>query len=197
MRFTARLFLLVLTVCAAPAQAETQPIDVLREHVQSGIAVLKDTAYTGAEQAQQQRLCAIAHGMIDAAMFSRLVLGGHWQRFSAAERDEFVDVFGEFLCRYYLGRLQARYSNEQVSFIGQTFTTENRAVVTASVVWQDIKLPIKVRMLRREGRWRAYDMVVTGISAVMLYRAQFEALLLRSSPAAIIDDLRRRIAEQG
>lgn len=197
MRTAARLLVLLLAVRAAPAAAETQPIDVLREHVAAGIAVLQDNAYAGAEQARQDRLCTIAHGMFDATTFSRLVLGGHWQRFSAPEQEEFVNVFGEFLCRYYLGRLQARYSSEQVRFAGQTFKAEDRAVVAASVVWQDLEVPLEVRMLRREGRWRAYDIVVSGISAVMLYRAQFEALLLRSSPAALIDDLRSRIAEQG
>ena len=52
-------------------------------------------------------------------------------------------------------------------------------------------------MVRRNGRWRAYDIVVAGISAVLLYRAQFQARLLEATPADLISELRRRIEDQG
>jgi phospholipid transport system substrate-binding protein len=183
---------------SAAATTEQQPIDVLREHVAAGIAVLSSDATKTAENyiAQQQQLCAIARERFDLYAFSRLVLAGNWREFSGPQQNEFVDVFGEFLCRYYLGRLQAHYSNEHVSFDGQTIKTANRASVAVMVEWRDLNIPIEVRMTRRGGQWKAYDIVMAGISGVMIYRAQFEALLVESSPADVIKELQRRIDKQ-
>ncbi len=187
----------LLVPSTGAAEEAEQPIEVLRRHVSAGIAVLQDERYGEASEAQREQLCAIAREMFDIYAFSRLVLAGHWRDFSDAERGEFVEVFGEFLCRYYLSRLQRRYNSEQVSFSRQSFSSEHRASVEASVVWQDIEVPVEVRMVRREGRWRAYDLVVAGISAVMLYRAQFETMLLKNAPGDLIAELRRRIETQG
>ncbi|MCB1748563.1 MAG: ABC transporter substrate-binding protein [Gammaproteobacteria bacterium] len=190
------LLLALPGVAANPLQ---QPIDVLREQVAAGIEVLKDPAYDdpATHAAQRERLCAIANGMFDVYAFSRLVLMGGWNDFDAAEQDEFVSVFGDFLCRYYLSRLQLYYADEEVRFGAQEMKSDTQAVVSASVLWQGNSIPVEVRMGRRAGRWRAYDILVGGISAVLVYRAQFQPLLLTSSPREIIADLRRRIAEQG
>ena len=183
---------------SAAATTEQQPIDVLREHVAAGIAVLSSDATKTAHDpiAQQQQMCAIAREMFDLYAFSRLVLAGNWQHFSGPQQNEFVEVFGEFLCRYYLGRLQTHYSNEQVSFDGQTIKAANRASVAVTVEWRDVNIPIEVRMTRRDGHWKAYDIVMAGISGVMIYRTQFEDLLLKSSPTDVIKELQRRIDEQ-
>ena len=61
----------------------------------------------------------------------------------------------------------------------------------------ELDVDVEVRMTKRNGRWRAYDMVAAGISAVLLYRAQFETHLLQHSPEHLIDTLRQRMLEQG
>ncbi len=195
-RYAVLVALSTALLAASNVAAEQQPIDVLREHIAAGIAVL-----TAAERrdsdTEREQLCALTREMFDVDAFSRLALAGNWKTFSATEQAEFVSVFGEFLCRYYISRLQARYTSEEVRFLGQTFSAENRASVKASVTWQDLEVPVEVRMVRRDGRWKAYDLVVAGISGVLVYRAQFEATLLQSTPRDLIADLRRRIEEQG
>ncbi|MGE0483597.1 MAG: phospholipid-binding protein MlaC [Gammaproteobacteria bacterium] len=193
------LYALLATFPGSAANTVQQPIDVLREHVAAGIAVLEDPAYDdpATHDAQRARLCGIANEMFDVYAFSRLVLMGGWNDFSRAEQGEFVAVFGDFLCRYYLSRLQLYYTDEEVRFGMQEMKSDSQAVVSASVLWQGNSIPVEVRMGWRDGRWRAYDILVSGISAVLVYRAQFQPLLLGASPRAIIDDLRRRIAEQG
>jgi len=184
-------------VSAAPT--DEQPIDVLRTRIAAGLAVLTDPAYADpARHAEQQtRLCEIANDMFDTHTFSRLVLMASWNKMSVDEQTEFVSVFGEFLCRYYLSPLQEYYANEEITFADQEFRSKTRASVTASVVWRGTEIPFEVRMVHREGRWRAFDIAVSGVSAVLIYRVQFQPLLLKSTPRALIDDLRQRIAEQG
>lgn len=194
----ALLFTLLVVQLAALA-SEAQPIDVLRAHVSAGIAVLNNDGEDSAEDYtnQQQQLCAIAHEMFDIYAFSRLVVADNWSAFSSVEQNDFVATFGEFLCRYYLSRLQAHYSNEQVSFTSQSIKSPNRAVVSVTVRWRNTDVPIEVRMALRDNRWRAYDIVMAGISGVMLYRAEFQSLFARSSPQGVLDELRSRVNRHG
>jgi phospholipid transport system substrate-binding protein len=176
------------------APAQQQPIDVLRAHFASGIAVLEQA--TPDVQAQQNTLCALAHEMFDFQAFSRLVLAADWKKFDAEEQREFTGVFSRFLCRYYLSRLQSHYRQQPIDFDSQTFASETRATVNAKVQWRDLTVPFAVRMTRREGQWKAYDLVIAGISGVLIYRAQFQSFLRQSEPGELIAELRRRVAEQ-
>jgi phospholipid transport system substrate-binding protein len=178
----------------AQAFAGEQPVDVLRANVARGLAVLNDPAYEAPAQrsAQRERLCEIAQEMFDPRLFSKLALGAAWKRFNATEQNEFVATFGAYLCRYYLSRLQAYYTDETVEFVHQEFKSAALATVKVEVLWQEQRVPVTIRMALREGRWKAYDLVFMGVSAVLVYRTQFEDALRESTPAALIQSLRDR-----
>jgi phospholipid transport system substrate-binding protein len=131
--------------------------------------------------------------IFDPVLFVRLALASDWKKFTIEEQAEFSNVFSRFLCRYYLPRLQERYGGERVNFTKQKFRSENRVSIEAEVLWEGLKVPIEVRMVLTGGQWKAYDLVVSGISAVMIYRAQFRAVLRKGSPADLIDEIRGKI----
>lgn len=187
------------TETGAPKTESAAPIEVLRAHIDQGIAVLTDEAYRDESQfeAQQQRLCEIARDMFDAYAFARLTLASNWKDFNDSERQEFIAVFSDFLCRYYLSRLQRRYSEESVTLNEQTLKSETRASIKATIRWNELDIDIEVRMAKRDGRWRAYDLVAGGISAVLLYRAEFATHLSQHPPAHLIETLRQRMLDQG
>lgn len=193
--FVGLLFAVVLAhAAAARARAAEQPIDVLRTNVTRGLEVLNDPQYRDPAQrtAQRARLCEIAQEMFDPYLFSKLALGTNWQRFSATQQREFVATFGAYLCRYYLSRLQAFYTDESVDFVQQEFKSDAIATVTVEVLWQERRVPVQIRMALREGRWKAYDLVFMGVSAVLVYRTQFDDALRESTPAALIQSLKER-----
>lgn len=172
------------------------PLEVLRTNVTKAIAVLKDPRYQDAAQkpAQRGRLCEIAQEMFDPYLFSKLALGVAWERFSASERQEFVDSFAAYLCRYYLTQLQEHYDDESVTFLRQVYRSPQIARVEIEVLWQDARVPVKIRMALRDGHWKAYDMVLMGVSAVLVYRTQFDDALRKDTPAALIQSLREKTA---
>jgi ABC-type transporter MlaC component len=55
---------------------------------------------------------------------------------------------------------------------------------------------VEVRMLNRNSTWKVYDIIVLGISGVMNYRAQFQALFSNSTPSQVIGRIRDRIKEE-
>ena len=53
-----------------------------------------------------------------------------------------------------------------------------------------------VRMLKRNDTWKVYDIIVLGVSGVRNYRAQFQTILLKQSPAQVIGLIENRIKQE-
>jgi phospholipid transport system substrate-binding protein len=123
------------------------------------------------------------------------VLGSGWYKFSQRQRIEFVKVFSEFLGKFYLGKLQNRYSGQKINFIGQKMITDTRAMVDIEVIWEKVKIPVTLRVTNRSGKWKVYDLTALGISAVSNYRAQFKSIIKKESPPQIIARLKDKIAK--
>jgi phospholipid transport system substrate-binding protein len=186
-------FLLVLTAIPALAGGD-EPIDALRKGVEEGLRILEDPEFSGADQreVQQQKLRLIMEQLFDFYEFSRRVLASKWKDFTPVQREEFVDVFTKFLAKYYLGKLQEKYSNESLIYVGQELTTPTHALVNVEVVWKGQPIPIDLRMIKRKGLWKVYDIEFVGISAVKNYRAQFHTVLQTETPAQVIEMLKMR-----
>jgi len=158
--------------------------------------VLEDPQFedVSRKQEQQQLLWEIMLQVFDINEFSRKVLASQWYKFSAPQRNEFVKVFGEFLGKFYLGKLQDRYSGQKVNFIRQQMISSSKALVDIEVTWKKLKIPLTLRMTNRSGQWKVYDLSALGINAVSNYRAQFKSILSKESPKQIIGRLKGKIA---
>jgi len=186
----------LLIFAAIPALADgDQPVEALRKGVEAGFRILKDPDFRDTEhkEAQQQELRIIFEQLFDFRIFSKKVLASNWKNFSPAQRKEFVTVFAEFLGKFYLGKLQEKYKDEKLIYDGQEMISATRALVYVKVVWKGQEIPVDLRMIKRRGLWKVYDIEVLGISAVRNYRAQFRSLLSKETPAQVIDRIKERI----
>lgn len=193
------LLLCLLVLFAIPPLAHAQaPIDMLEKTVKRGIALLKDPQYQIAskKKEQQELLCDTASQVFDFREFSRRVLSSKWHSFTSKQREEFVEVFAEFLCKYYISRLQERYKDERVIFLSQHFVGNRTALVRVNVLWKGVEVPVEVRMLKRNSTWKVYDLVILGVSGVKNYRAQFQALFRNDTPSQVIGRIRQRIKQE-
>jgi phospholipid transport system substrate-binding protein len=183
-----------LLLAPAAGHCET-PLEALQFHIESALEVLNDPAYAdeSRQDLQQQELWRLLQAVFDFEEFSRRVLARNWQRLSPRQRREFVDLFGRFLGRFYLSRLQMHYSNETVDFIGQQRVGETESLVDIHVIWRNREIPAQVRMVKRRGKWKACDVTVLGISAVSNYRAQFEAIFRRETAEEVLARLQEKL----
>lgn len=192
---------LVLLMAAMLAMAATahgaQPSDTVRQGIEDARRILKDPFYQPADRKamQQERLRDVLYRDFDFMEFSRRVLADKWALFSPAQRQEFVQVFSRFLADYYLSRLQNHYTDETVAVREQAFTAPGKAWVRAMVIRRDLEFPIEIRLHDRGGGWKIYDLSALGISAVQIYRAQFQELLRTQSPGEVIDLIKSRLEE--
>ena len=190
------LILCFLVLAASPSMAYgDEPIEALRKGVQEGLQVLQGPKFTDQElkEAQQQKLRLILERLFDFHEFSRRVLASNWKNFTPSQRKTFIEVFTEFLGKFYMGKLQEKYKDERLIFESQEFKTPTRALVHIRVVWKGQKIPIDLLMIKRKGQWRVYDIQFLGVSAVRNYRAQFNSLLRKETPDQVIERMRQKI----
>ena len=192
-----RAFILGLIIFSTPSVLlALEPLEAVRQNIEKGIRVLEDPQYEddSRKQEQQQVLWKIMQQTYDFKEFSRKVLASHWYKFSPAQRSEFVRVFSEFLGKFYLEKLQDRYSGQKVHFLKQQMISDSRALVEIEVTWKKVKVPLTLRMTNRSGQWKVYDLSALGINAVSNYRAQLKSILSNESPKQIIARLKDKIA---
>ena len=187
---------IILADLSAFAYAE-QPLEALQKAIDQGVRILNDPTYKDYDQKdiQRQKLSEILNQIFDFKEFCRRVLGTNWLKFTPQQRTEFTEFFAKFVNVYYLRRLQDKYNNETLIFVGQNLTSYSKAVVHVVVLWKKLEVPVEIKMIRRGDSWRAYDIVALGISGVRFYRGQFQAILRKESPAQVIDRLKVKISK--
>ena len=120
-------------------------------------------------------------------------LGGQWDKLGERERQEFVDLFTELLTATYLEQMHA-YSDEEVTFLNERLEG-NHAEVKSIMVGKKTEIPMDYRLMKKGDDWKAYDVLIDGISLVQNYRGQFTKILRSSSYEHLVQILRDKIVQ--
>jgi phospholipid transport system substrate-binding protein len=194
------LALLVLLPLGRPVAAG-EPMDVLKAPMDKALALLRDPTYEtddpGKKAEQREKFWAIVEQVFDFKELSKRTLANNWKNFNDDQQAQFAQVFSELLGNIYVDRIQGEYSDETIEFSEQ-FIHDSRplAVVKTFIVSARNRIPVDYSLLQQDGAWRVYDVKVEGISLIKNYRSQFKEILSRDSPDDLIEQLKRKVAEQ-
>ena len=191
------LFLLSITAladgAAAPAAATT-PDQVVQQTAKE----VFDTVNSKKAELQKdpQQLYAIVSKILlprfDFALSSQLVLGQAWRTATPEQRKAFQDAFFKYLTRSYADALvKGNYSERNVQVEPfRAGSDPDRATVRTKVL-PNSGQPVEVDyVLRKEdGGWKAFDVVIEGISYVHNYHDQFGPEIQKSGLDALIKRL--------
>ena len=123
--------------------------------------------------------------------FSRRAVGREWQAFSPVEQEQYIHAFSDLLFHTYYSRSNNIESTDIV-FVKELPLGKNRFEVQMKFVRSNGDIPITYRLVKTKGQWRAYDIIVEGISLVSNYRSQFTDILSKGTPADLIQILREK-----
>lgn len=182
----------VIALLAAPARAIT-PTETLKPAAEEVTRILEDPALKSLPQDRQARVRAVMNDLFDYPEIAMRVLGRHWRSLSQSERDEFVQLFRQFLDHTYLPRISL-YRGERVRFVGESVDGDLATVQALVVTRQGKEVPVNYRLDQRDGRWRVYDISVEGISFVNNYRSQFDQIIARGSFRDLTERLKQKLA---
>ena len=185
------LLLALAALVAAPSAAPSGPRALVEKTVDQVLAILKDPKLT--KEVRRDRIVAVAYESFDFPTMSKLVLAKYWKRFDAAQQQEFMKEFKDFLAHRYGDRID-RYEQEKVEIVGERNAAGGDTIVATKIYRPGAAETVLVdyRVRSRDGVWRVIDVKVEGISLVSNYRDQFHEVLSHGGPEKLLAQLRER-----
>jgi len=133
----------------------------------------------------------------DFDRISSLVLGKLWKTASPDERERFKQEFQTLLVRTY-SRAFVEFKDWNIRYLPLDMENGATKVIVKTEVLQPGLQPVAVnyRMLLSNGEWKAYDIMIEGVSLVTNYRTTFtNEVQAKGSLNAVIDGLAKRNTE--
>jgi phospholipid transport system substrate-binding protein len=133
----------------------------------------------------------------DFDKISSLVLGKIWKTATPDERERFKQEFQTLLVRTY-SRAFVEFKDWSIRYLPIDMEADATKVVVKTEVLQPGLQPVAVdyRMLLSNGDWKAYDIMIEGVSLVTNYRTTFSSeVQAKGSLNAVIDSLAKRNSE--
>ncbi len=189
----ALLLALVLSAVTASATAAGVPSDQLRAQIDRVLKTLDDPELKKEGKARDRRAAVrkIANDIFDFGETARRSLGRHWQPRTAAERDEFVQLFADLLERSYISKVEL-YGGEKIQYLGDIIEGEQARVQTKLVTKGGSDIPIEYRMHRKGDRWLVYDVIIEGVSLIANYRTQFNKIIQTASYQELVKKMKAK-----
>ncbi|NIO08817.1 MAG: ABC transporter substrate-binding protein [Deltaproteobacteria bacterium] len=170
-----------------------EPTDRIRFVVEQGIEILNNPKFRSknGKHVYLDRLREVVYPLFDFPEMARRSLGFHWRQLSPEQQKEFVDLFTNLLERSYAGKIDL-YDGETVVFTGEVVEDIYARVDSKIVSKKGEEFSVDYKLLRNNGNWRIYDVVVENISLVNNYRSQFNRVISNSS----YEELKKRINQK-
>lgn len=181
----------VLTLFLATSATAGPPTDQVRGSVDRVLQILSDPELKKPAKTADRRAAirTVAVEIFDFTEISQRSLARHWAARTPAERQEFVQLFGNLLEYSYITKIEA-YSGEKIQYAGEVPDGDQAVVKTRIVTKTGLEIPVDYRMFLKGDRWRAYDVNIEGVSLVSNYRTQFNTVIQRNGYADLVAKLK-------
>jgi phospholipid transport system substrate-binding protein len=172
------------------------PTDQLRGATDRVLKMLQDPdlKQPAKKDARRQQIRSVADEIFDWGETGKRALARHWQGRSESERKEFSSLFADLIERSYISKIE-QYSGERIEYAGETVEGDQATVRTKLVTKTNTEIPIDYRMQKEGDRWRAYDVIIEGVSLVSNYRTQFNRIIQQSGYPELVNKMKAKQEE--
>ena len=119
-------------------------------------------------------------------------LAKNYNERSDEEREEFTGLFKKLLENSYASKIE-NYQDETINYVDEKIKG-NYAMVRTQIVRKDGVIDVDYKMLKDNGQWLVYDVVVDNISLVTNYRGTYASEIKRAGLESLIDKLEKQAA---
>jgi phospholipid transport system substrate-binding protein len=130
---------------------------------------------------------------VDFEESTRLAVGRSWSQASPEQKKRLVSEFRNMLVRTYSNAVEG-YQGQTLKILpARSKPSDDEATVRAQFVRSGGQpLPIEFQMRKAGNTWKVYDIAVEGVSLVLTYRSEFDAVVKQEG----IDGLIKRLAQK-
>jgi len=141
------------------------------------------------EEKRADRFREILLETFDLRVIARFTLGRYWRSASIKQRDDYLELFEDYIVKAYLHRFGDLSGHTFEIKRSQEINARDRLVLS-EIKAREIKPPIRVkskppirinwRVRLRDSTYRVIDVVVEGVSMSVTQRDEFAAVIRRS-----------------
>jgi phospholipid transport system substrate-binding protein len=128
---------------------------------------------------------------------ARLALDRRWESLPVEQRHEFVETLAGLAQHAFLERMSG-HRDSAIRYRASSVDGEQASVTAELSECADdgaprVKMKLEYHLMRKNGRWVVYDVVVDGQSLVASYREQFSRLLRTEPFDVLLARMKRRL----
>jgi phospholipid transport system substrate-binding protein len=171
---------------------DSQALRDLKIHIASVQQVLVDSKLADPQKRLQRRRLAVTilHQLFDFQEMSRRALGANARRYSD-RLAEFTPLFVALLEQAYIGKLEEN-GDAKIQYLKEIVDGQDIEVDTKTRLKDGSEYSVNYKLTFTPAGWRAYDIVVEGVSLVNNYRSQFDRFLSKKSFDELLQVLREK-----
>jgi phospholipid transport system substrate-binding protein len=176
----------LVLIVAGRAEAES-PTGDMQAYTERVLQLIQDTVLREKDtiEALQAAVRKVTIQVFGAPEAAEGALGRHWEELTPAERDDFVQLFAEFLEAIYISRMDSE-GGLRVRYVGELVEGDRADVRARVFTKKGHEMTVDARLVHRDGRWLVYDIAVERVSLVSNYRSQFDRVIRKSGYAELV-----------
>jgi phospholipid transport system substrate-binding protein len=184
-----------LVFVEAAAAQELKPDELVKQVTEDVLAAVKSDKQLAAGDKQKALQLAeekvLPH--IDFQEATRLAVGKSWNQATPEQKKKLVDEFRRMLVRTYSSAISA-YEGQTVKVQPLRMKPDDTDVTVRNQYIRAGGKPVQLdyQMRKTSQGWKIYDIVVEGVSLVLTYRSEFDAVVKEQG----IDGLIKRLANK-
>ena len=192
---TSAVLSLMLVASPGLAMADISAEELVKQTADDVLNTIKNDK--DIQAGNQQKIFALAEEKIlpnfDFERVCRMVLGKNWKTASPDQQAMFQKEFRSLLLRTYAVAL-GKYRNQVIEFKPLRAEPDAKNVSVKTQILQPGGQPIAVdySLVKVEGGWKVYDIVIESVSLVTNYRSQFSNEIRTNG----LDSLNKKLAEK-
>ncbi|MEO7255085.1 MAG: ABC transporter substrate-binding protein [Casimicrobium sp.] len=191
----AAMFASVALMAALPAFAQVAPDEMVKSAATGVTTVLKsDPAILGNPTKLKELIENKLLPNFNFMRMTQLAMGRNWSKASPEQQAALVKEFQTLLVRTYSGAL-ASFRNNTIDYKPLRMAAGETDVTVKTVVNQanGQGIPIDYSLEKgSDGSWKAYDIIVAGVSLVTNYRDEFNSVVRDQSVDALVKQLQAK-----
>jgi phospholipid transport system substrate-binding protein len=188
----ATLVIAALWGLAAPLHAQEAPDALVKRVSQEVLQIVKTDPLVQA--GNEARIREVVESKLlanfDFERMTALAMGKNWRSATPEQQKRLTDEFRTLLVRTYSGALN-QYRNETIDYKPLRASPADTEVIVRTAVQKPGGSPVQIdySMEKKADRWKAYDVIVGGVSLVTNFRDEFNAQIQSGGVDGLIKTL--------
>jgi len=180
MRFRALGVLVLACFFCASTQAFASEITRdLKTTIDQVLIIINDQALKDDQDTRRNLLRKTINQRFNYEQMAMRSLARAWPERTPEERKKFVETFRKLLEASYASKIES-FGEGNVDYLDEVVKGDY-AMVKTKVVRRNKSMQVDYKMVRQDGVWQVYDIVVEGVSMIRNYRSQFTKILQEES----------------